>query len=324
MISSRALLTQLACVAAIFVLFNGALIYISRNAAPKRLVRHLGEARQADILFQGDSTMAAALDETAFEETLRKRGIDPVSTKQVPFNFALGGTDPVEHLALLNRAVKSHSHYSVYVYGFFGLEMTDLPTRGDIGNRALQYYLEPQVATKYYYPGTWDDLMFNLSRRLPYIAEKGELFWRVEKVRRKIQAVGMPKLKDNAFGRASDFNLPKDEQAVRFKADCLEVVEGRRGLSKPVLELLSLAHKHSDRVIVLEMPVRIDGPNSFFTTEVWQRYRETIRREVEAQGAIFLPATEWKVEPGMFQDDVHLEAEGAKVFSHQVANKLVR
>src|SRR5437870_5107325 len=120
--------------------------------------------------------MAAGLDEAAFLAAAPgRRGL----------NAALGGTPPVEHYLICSRQDRQAAA-GVY-YGFYDTQLTAHPS-GDwatlVGNRAIVYYVDPDLALQFYFPEQPTKVFFlKLASRLPMLVERQAIWLRVERLR---------------------------------------------------------------------------------------------------------------------------------------------
>src|SRR5207237_645379 len=117
---------------------NGAVDRVSQHALPRQLVRAIDASAPVTDLFVGNSLAMAVFDPSIFERSA------PGSRA---FNAGLGATYPVEHDILLTRALRLQPSH-VY-YGVFDRQLTDeSPSDASslIGNRALDYYIDPELA----------------------------------------------------------------------------------------------------------------------------------------------------------------------------------
>ena len=141
----------------------------------------------------------------------------------VAFNAGLGASGTVEHLMILQRALRDASTVKVVIYGFFDFQLTDAPsaTLTDFfGNRAVAFYLDPGLALRSYQMSPSDRLAFDLLRHVPMVVERAGIWANVERMRREMGEVGMPPADTNRFGRVADFALLEARSPADFASQC--------------------------------------------------------------------------------------------------------
>jgi hypothetical protein len=306
--SKRQLAAQVALALAVLAAANAAVAWLARNSVPRQVLRRGASSPPATDLFLGNSTMAAGLDESAFAAILPGR----------PLNLGMSGS-PVEHL-LIYRQQGRHRGARVY-YGAFDTQLTDPPSGGWgdlIGNRAMAYYVEPEVSIRYYAPREpVRALLHRLAGRFPALAERAALWVKVENLRRALGELGMPKKAVNRFGRAEDFALLEGDLSG-FRARCAEAVARDAPLSGPVRELFALARDAGGGLYVVEMPMPSRHRRRYYATPEWPAYRAHVEALVARAGGVVVPASDWVGDDG-FIDALHLNAEGARAFSRRLA-----
>ncbi len=303
----RHVLAQLAVALAVLAAGNFVVQFLARNAVPRALLRTAAAAEPATDLFLGNSTMAAGADTEAFAGVVGGR----------PFNLALGATDPVEHLVLY-RAAARHHRAAVY-YGFLDTQLTDMP-RGDwdalVGNRALAYYVEPEVSFRHYFPhAPLRATGLSLAAHFPLVVERTTVWAKVEAVRRRLGGLGMPKRETNRFGRAEDF--------ARLEADPTEFAErldgaARAPLSPPVAELFAAVRANGCPLYVVAMPMPASYRLRYYCGSGWESYRAHLAALIRQAGGTFVPSADWVADSG-FADALHLNGDGAREFSVRLA-----
>jgi hypothetical protein len=186
----RSLFVAIALTAILLFVANVLVGRAARNSVPRQTMRTIDAAPPViDLLGMGSSTVAAGFDPVSIEGTFQLAG-HPV----VAVNGALGATGAIEHLLLVRRALQHHIVQQM-VYGFADQAMADntpLMNSDLIGNRALLYYQEPQIAVRYA-RFNWADLIsFQTDRCCALLRERGTIWAKVEKIRRAMGAYGMP------------------------------------------------------------------------------------------------------------------------------------
>jgi hypothetical protein len=305
----RRLVIQILPAIAVLVAANAGVWVLARNSIPRQVLRHGEQSQPATDLFLGNSLMAAGLDEAAFR--LVKPGR--------PLNMAIGDTDTVQHY-LIYRQQNKHRTAAVY-YGFFDTQLTDLPEGGWNtlkGNRAMAYYVDPETAIGFYYA---DSVMkaftHRLVARVPMLVERFLIWGRVERLRRFLGEIGMPKKDTNRFGRAEDFSL-LEANTQEFAQRCNRMVVDQVPLARSVAAIFRLAKERtSQRIYVVEMPMPEGHRNVFYNKPEWRVYRAHLVKLVREAGGVYVPAADW-IGKGGFRDNLHLNEVGARSFSSRL------
>jgi len=283
------------------------------NSVPRQLLRTALQAEQATDLFLGNSTMAAGLDEKAFATA--------AGPGRRALNLGLGSSSPVEHDLIYREQAKHHG--AALYYGFFDTHLTD-PPAGDwhtlVGNRAMAYYVDPEVASAYY---AADSLVrrfiFRLVSRIPLLVERYTIWARVERLRRSLSEIGMPRKETNRFGRAEDFALLEPDTA-EFALRCQKATARHSPLNAPITAIIRRAKKSGAAVFIVEMPMPSGYRQRFYSRAEWVAYRSYLIELVRAAGAEYVPAVDWVGDDG-FADSLHLNAAGACAFSSQLGRR---
>ncbi len=313
--SGKTFLVSLGLAAGILVVFNLAVQHAARNSVPRQLVRQIDATKGITHLALGNSLIAAGFDAPVFEASMAP---EPV----VAFNAGLGASGTVEHLMILQRALRDASTVKVVIYGFYDFQLTDVPeaTLTDFfGNRAVAFYLDPELALRSYEMSPRDRLEFNLLRHVPMVVERAGIWANVERMRREMGEVGMPPDDTDRFGRVADFALLEARSPAQFASQC--ELGQKAGLSQPVLEMIADAHARGAQVVIVEMPMHPYHRSHFYALGEWDKYRNHLRKLVEAQNATYLSAADWIGQVNEFADHLHLAPSGAQDFSRQLAAK---
>jgi hypothetical protein len=315
-LSGRNFLLTLGLAAGILVAFNLLVRHFARNSVPRQLLRQIDAARGITHLAVGNSLIFSDFDPSVFEASMAPAPV-------VAFNAGLGASGTVEQLMILQRALHDASTVKVVIYGFFDFQLTDVPsaTLTDFfGNRAAAFYLDPGLALRSYQMSPSDRLAFDLLRHVPMVVERAGIWANVERMRREMGEVGMPPAGTNRFGRVADFALLEARSPADFASQCTQAQNA--GLSKPVLEMIADAHARGAQVVIVEMPMHPYHQSHFYALGAWDKYREHLRKLVEAQHATYLNAADWIEDANEFADHLHLAPSGAKDFSARLAVKI--
>lgn len=307
----RRLLPSVVTALAVLVVFNLAVSMATRMTARRQFLARLDNApRDTRLLFLGNSLLEDGADLAAFAAAWSPAGQAPVS-----FNAALHATTPVEHALVLKQALPRLPQVRDIVYGYFDDQLSlrsNTGWRDMISSRALAYAF-PEEAAALYAPGSWETAWrFRAMSLLPMLAERTTLWSKVETLRKVMGAWGM-----------SAGTAPKGEDLEELARRLGRVVHEDRGLSPAVKELFRLAETRGSRMIVVAMP---DGrPPGFHDGPASRALRAYNRAQVEAANGLYIDASQWVVERKYYKaDGVHLNPEGARLFSERLGRELSR
>ncbi len=210
LLASAVLMTCLA-------LSNVVVSYLTRNSLPRRVLARASTSGNSQVLALGNSLIAAGFDENSFDDGMKL----PRLTGAV--NLGLGASLPVEHLLILRAALRANAQPRILVYGFYDLQLTapvNLSTDELFGNHAMLYYVEPKFGERYFHQSLHDRVEFAIMRRIPMAAERGAIWAKIERFRRKLAEQGLGKEATNRFGNVTDFSLLEAPEIARFSSDC--------------------------------------------------------------------------------------------------------
>ena len=292
------------------------------NSVPRQRMRTIDSAGPViDVLGIGNSLMATGFDPDTVERTFRASG-RPI----IALNAGLGATNPLEHLILARHALRHHSVKQL-IYGFFDQQLSDdVPLKNSdlIGNHAMLYYAEPQLAVRYAQFSWMDLVAFQTYRCCAMFQERGNIWAKVEKMRRAMASVGMPRQATNQFGRPEDFDLLEFVSPEEFSKRCRDVMRAGTFLSPPIQGLFQEANAKGVKITVVEMPMHPWHVKTFYDLPAWEEFRRLNRQAVERSGAAYLDASHWIPEETKFQDHIHLGPSGAAQFSRMLAERLIQ
>jgi hypothetical protein len=299
--------------------------YMTRNSVPRQLLRQIDQHPDATLLASGNSLMAAAFDEDLFHAAWNASP-PPAPSDVKPLNIALGASRTVEQLLLLRHAFLKDGHVDIVVYGFFDAQLTEVPTGGwsDLtGNRAMSYYVEPYFAAELYAPKSKLELIqIGVIGHVPMLVERLTLWARVEKMRRRMEEIGLPHEKSSAFGRAADFKAMETNLA-EFKSICRGAVAQNLPLAPSVDQMVQAAKDRRATFIFVEMPMNASHRRIYYSTDEWHAYEQHLRALSRAVGARYVNAADWLPDEH-FADDLHANADGSADFSKRLAEVLKR
>ena len=305
--------TLLACLAAL----NFAVVHLTRNSIPKQVLARAATSKDDSVIAIGNSLMAAGFDEDAFD-----RGFE-IAKPAGSVNLGLGASTPTEHLLILRSALRNNARPNTIVYGFYDLQLTEpeiFRTSDLFGNHAMLYYTEPAFGVRFFRQSFHDRVEFVLMRHIPMIVERGAIWAKVERFRRKLAELGMGKERNNRFGRVGDFSLLEAPEASRFASDCASA--NTRSLNIAVNEMIRESSERGIRVVFVEMPMHPYHVRTFYDLPEWKEYTAGVRISLASQNVEFIDASSWIASEQDFADHLHLSPRGASEFSERLGNQL--
>jgi hypothetical protein len=317
MMTKRQLIGAIVVLLAGLAAMNVAVAALTRNSVPRRVMQHARESQAATVMALGNSLVASGFHESAFDSAT------DLSAPRGAVNLGLGASTPVEQLLLLRYALAQGMRPQLVIYGFFDFQLTEPGnfSMGDmIGNRAMDYYVEPFYGRRFYSLSAHDAVEFRALQAFPMFADRGAIWAKVEIVRRTLGQQGLPAQRTNQFGRAADFTLLEAKDEQEFRTKCAE------GLSQPlspaVSELLRIANNAGLSIAVVEMPMRQAHRHTFYDTASWREYVGHIRKLLGVYPVTFIDASHWILDDTEFDDPLHLGERGAEEFSRRLGGEL--
>lgn len=296
--------------------------HMALNSVPRQVIQRITYAPATiDVLGIGNSLIAAGFDPIRVERVFTESGRPCVAV-----NGGLGATGVIEHLALARLAFRDHAVKTV-IYGFFDLQLSsDIieKTSDIIGNHNMLYYQEPQLTLQYAAFDMLEWFSFQVYRRSALLRERSSVWEKVEKLRREMGSVGMPRVEINRFGATTDFSLLEAKDSRSFELACQNVIRSGKYLSAPIRALLKQAQEHGAKVIVVEMPMHPLHRERFYAEPIWEELRSRTQEALESAGAGYLNASSWIPESSNFDDHLHLSRTGARRFSELLASQLIQ
>lgn len=303
--------------------WNVLIYFASKTTQRYELLQTLNHLpTETDCVFLGNSLMAAGGDTAAFKSAWTVPNDPPA-----PVNLALGATTPVEHDLILRRAFDQPVRIKYLVYGFFD-DQLNAPASGGwtnlVGNRAFSYYF-PREAASFYAPGSdWEIWKLRCIGHIPMFADRSSFWGKIELMRRWCGDLGMPKQKNNRFGRAADFEGLEPKDTASFTQRCEAVVHGQAGFSPAMRDIFQLARAHGAKVILVEMPMPSKHREIFYTLPAWADLRAYLQSLAAQENAVYISASDWVPDDSDFEDAIHLDERGAKLFSARLAATISR
>jgi hypothetical protein len=152
------------------------------------------------------------------------------------------------------------------------------------------------------------------------LVERLTLWSKVEKMRRRMEEIGLPHEKASEFGRAADFKAMETGLA-EFKEICRGCVQQQLPLAPSVDQMVEITRARHAKFVFVEMPMQSDHRKTYYATAEWQAYEQHLRAISDAGGAMFINASDW-LPDDHFADDLHADADGAVYFSKRLATVL--
>lgn len=311
--TKTSLLLQLLVCLACWIAINQAIKIKSWGLPSRQHLLKVEAINHHAILLCGNSLMAVAGDTEGMEEILKRKVA----------NIALGATNPVEHLMILEHAKPSNP--IVVVYGFFDLQLSDNTTatwREIVGNRTVGLVANPAAAIDLYCkdaPQNRPGLLF--ASYLPTIQDRLSVWSRVELMRRNLEEIGLQKSNTNRFGRVHDFTLLESRQSEETEYALSAAVSRQPVWNTAVEQLLEDTKKSSSLLVFVRMPMPSRHRANLYSTASYQRYFDRICSDATARGVKVIDASDW-ISDSAFADSIHANAAGASVFSSKLATVL--
>jgi hypothetical protein len=319
---TKRLFISTAIALAILIGYNAVIAYTARTTQRQQLLKVIDHLpAQTDCIFLGNSLMAAGCDIDTFK-SVATNSSDPTTA----VNLSLGATTPVEHYLILKQALQRPIHLKYLIYGFFD-DQLNAPARGNwsdlMGNRVFSYYF-PKDAAAFYTPGSKiEEWKLWLVGHVPMLAERSSFWGKIELLRRFCEDIGMPKEKVNQFGRAADFEGLEPKDVASFTNRCENIVRGKKGFSPAINDIVQLAQQHGATVIFVEMPMPSKHRDTFYSLAAWKQMRSYLQSLAAQKNVLYVSASDWVQDNG-FEDAMHMNEQGAKIFSAQLAADIPR
>jgi hypothetical protein len=318
MLTKRKLAFTAAVLLAGLLGMNIAMVYLTRDSIPHRLIRHVRSFQSATVLAVGNSLIADDFNEPAFDASA---GFTTPGGGAV--DIGLGATEPAEHLILLRYALAQGLRPRIVVYGFYDFQLTEPVafTNGDlIGDNAMAYYVEPSYGRRIYGFSLRDELEFRAMHRIPMFVERGSVWARIEILRRRLAQQGLPFERNDPIGRASDFSILESQSSKEFGDKCEASMN--LPLTPAVRELMRQSNESGATVSIVEMPMRQRHRALFYDTGCWNEYVTHLRSLLGNDRVNFIDASAWIEDEGLYKDALHLSVAGAEQFSRRLAGEL--
>jgi hypothetical protein len=312
---------MLAVVVVLAVLNMGMALLNHRLPYHKKL-EAIRTARQANLLFVGNSLLDHHVDEGALAESAAKRDI-----QFVPLNSALGASEPPEQRLLFDYATEKHPGISTLVVGFYDFQLTvsDHSRVVDLtGNRMVG--IDPrfpvaEVARAYDF-GARDRAELVLVRALPMAANRANAWKYVELLRRSMASIGMPGSATNSMGRVDDFTALEAGSSQRFDAQAHAFLDSSRRFNASYEAIFAQAQKARMNVVIVAMPMSPSHLTAYYARPLWGQYLQALSWLAEERGIRLIDASRWLPAEDKFADHLHMTQEAVKEFSVRLGDEL--
>jgi hypothetical protein len=153
------------------------------------------------------------------------------------------------------------------------------------------------------------------------VRERVALWAKVERVRREISRVGLPPEKASPFGRALDFLAYEPRNPDAFIASLNAALGADQPLDPSIREIMKTCAANHLKFNLVAMPVPKDHRQRFYASASWQTYRRHVQDLVEASQGRLIDTSDW-ISDAEFEDVLHLNAAGARIFSVRLAREI--
>lgn len=305
----------------ILVLFNALVAWRVRSQG-EELLRQIPHAHAYDCLFVGNSTMDADLDIVCYAQA------SAVSSDHF-LKLAIGGGTAEEESLVLNEFFTRGNTAKRVVLGFHDLHLegnakhTWSTLTGAFG---LIYSTSQTHGLRVYALPATERAKVALTRCVPALARRANLWGKVELLRRALTALGMPTVQTTAYGRVADFKfypyLEKDREEAH--AVMQQFIQSHAALSRPLQLIVNDCKDHNAELIVLEMPLLKERTDLCVGDPRWQAYRDFRQDSLEESGAHYMRGFESLGGAENFKDPVHMTPHGAELFSRRLAEVMTQ
>ena len=87
---------------------------------------------------------------------------------------------------------------------------------------------------------------------------------------------------------------------------------------------MALARAHGVKVILVEVPMPPRHRQTFYTLPAWHQMRPYLQSLARDREAVYVTASDWVPDDACFEDAVHLNEQGTRLFSTRLASVLSR
>ena len=319
-LSTRKFVPQLVVLLGMIGLMNLALVPLARSTYAAENLRRVETTPAATrTLFVGSSVVVEGIDAGVFDAA------SPPDAGP-SMNVGMHSCTPAEQYQLFATAMKRAAAPRLMVWGFFGNELVR-PVKFNfaevVGTREMPFYAEADVAEPVIaMQRPIDRVLMRVVRPFPLLSERARLWSQVEKIRRKFDAIGLPPPPENKLGREEDMNRMAADAFLPDETNAY--LTGREPFSPYVHRAVDMARTRGLRVVFVEMPLRSDRRRLSAESNERGRFDARLAQDLTGMGCEFVRCVDWVVDDTCFDDHVHLNERGAKLFSRMLARELGR
>jgi hypothetical protein len=309
--------TGILCAAlAVLVGFNVLVAELARSQG-EELIRGLPANGDFDQLFLGNSTMVRGFDAKAYAAAA---GLAEAKV----LKLALGGVSAEEECLLLEEFFARGNRLKQLVLGFHDLHLEGNAqhTWSSLsGATNLIYFVPHERAQQVYHLPFIESQKVLLTRWVPMLVRRSNLWANVEQLRRNMEEIGLPEVHFTADGRVQDLKfypyLERERNAVH--EIMRRLANSQVPLSKVLERIISICKAHHTGVVVLEMPLSAERVALCENDQRWQDYRAARALKLIEFGVRTVRFLKWSDEAADFADPVHMRPDSAVRFSQQLA-----
>lgn len=304
--------------------------FVSRHYIPEQRMSAALASGSDCIVTAGDSRMVAGIDLDVLERTLKSAGRNDCAA-----TIAIGAL-PIHGISVaLREYLRRGGKPEVLVLGLSEDMLIPLQEPPDpsrfAGNEAISLGWSDASDVRRLYPGfpflnlrEFDDGFRFLLARQTALGSYGSLIsYKVQTLQERL--LGRAQAPSNVFGANSDMDALAERmqsRAQRLLAKTLESPAEAR-LDPDFLDIERRVHDAGARLVVVELPMPQRYRTRVTESEAGRRYLAWFAERVVSHGERFIDLTHpaW-LAPDVFNDFLHLNAAGARLFSADLGRAL--
>lgn len=299
----------------VLLAFNGVVAKFGRSQG-EEMLRGLPVRGDYEQLFLGNSTMARGFDAKVYAQAA---GIPESKV----LKLALGGVSAEEECLLLEEFFAKGNKVKQVVLGFHDLNLEGVGPHSWSslsGAMNLIYFVPHERAQQVYQLTPTESLKVRLTRWVPMLVRRSNLWARVEQLRRRLETIGMTEQKVSVDGRVKDFHFYPYLESEREKVHTViqSLVLSGAALSAPLQRMIDVCRQNGVKLSVMEMPLKPERVALCESDSRWVDYRELRRSLLSSAKVSWHSFLKW-AEDEDFVDPVHMTEEGAAGFSRKLA-----
>jgi hypothetical protein len=303
----RQLMTVIASALMVLVGFNAVVARFAKSRG-EMIVRAMPVGQTFDLVFLGNSTMDRGFDPAAYASASPSKA----------YKLAMGGVSAQEECLLLEEFFARGNRARRVVLGFHDLHLEGLKLSkwSDLtGPTNVGYFVNAERMHTIYGLDWAEAIKVALSRQVPMLVRRSNLWARVEMLRRSLSVIGMPPRSAEESERSFYPYLETERESVH----ALMATLCRGDLSLVMQRMIKGCSATGAELVVTEMPLLPSRVKLCTGDARWQQYRETRAAQLSRSGALYLRGFEWSGNEGDFEDPVHMTPDMAARFSKHLA-----